>query len=309
MESCHFNNNENSSNVRLADNSHTSLNKAANLLGINELNNFDYKSLNSIRKLAKTLGCNEYDLMKTFKNNENNEKNQIQNKIDQKSKSKSPRSSSLNRSPIDLLKLADNLLKTPHRSLSTKSRAMNENAKEKGGLEILKKIKVAHNEATTNKKTVRKRNSFTKNKKPFLISNTLINSSNTKNTSEIYNSSGSKTLPSESKVLKKHVLNSKLYNIADKKLKNVDLIKFSTKQKGNDVSPNDATVKNNSIHNECSLNSNKSMNLNEIISNMNNKREVILYKDDKLGFGFIAGSEKPLVIRFVTPGNENYSNV
>jgi phosphoribosylaminoimidazole-succinocarboxamide synthase len=100
-----------------------------------------------------------------------------------------------------------------------------------------------------------------------------------------------------------------LYNIADKKLKNVDLIKFSTKQKGNDVSPNDATVKNNSIHNECSLNSNKSMNLNEIISNMNNKREVILYKDDKLGFGFIAGSEKPLVIRFVTPGNENYSNV
>ena len=44
----------------------TSLNKAANLLGVNEINKFDYKSLNSIRKLAKTLGCNEYDLMKTF---------------------------------------------------------------------------------------------------------------------------------------------------------------------------------------------------------------------------------------------------
>lgn len=45
-----------------------SLNKAAHLLGVNEINNFDYKSLNSIRKLAKTLGCNEYDLMKSFAN-------------------------------------------------------------------------------------------------------------------------------------------------------------------------------------------------------------------------------------------------
>lgn len=33
------------------------------------------------------------------------------------------------------------------------------------------------------------------------------------------------------------------------------------------------------------------------------KREVILYKDEHLGFGFIAGSEKPLKIRFVTPSN------
>ncbi|RNA09175.1 hypothetical protein BpHYR1_001046 [Brachionus plicatilis] len=31
------------------------------------------------------------------------------------------------------------------------------------------------------------------------------------------------------------------------------------------------------------------------------KREIILYKDEHLGFGFIAGSEKPLKIRFVTP--------
>ena len=34
----------------------------------------------------------------------------------------------------------------------------------------------------------------------------------------------------------------------------------------------------------------------------NKKREIILYKDDNLGYGFIAGSEKPLVVRFVTPG-------
>lgn len=33
------------------------------------------------------------------------------------------------------------------------------------------------------------------------------------------------------------------------------------------------------------------------------KRQVTLYRDDNLGFGFIAGSEKPLVIRFVTPGS------
>lgn len=32
------------------------------------------------------------------------------------------------------------------------------------------------------------------------------------------------------------------------------------------------------------------------------RREIVLYKDDNLGFGFIAGSEKPLKIRFVTPG-------
>lgn len=43
-----------------------SLNKAAHLLGVNEINKLDYKSLQSIRKLAKTLGCNEFDLMKSF---------------------------------------------------------------------------------------------------------------------------------------------------------------------------------------------------------------------------------------------------
>jgi len=35
------------------------------------------------------------------------------------------------------------------------------------------------------------------------------------------------------------------------------------------------------------------------------KREVILVKDDNYGFGFIAGSEKPLVIRFVSQGEQN----
>ncbi len=63
--------NKDSCNIKL-ENLSASLNKAANLLGVNELNKFDYRSLNSIRKLAKTLGCNEYDLMKTFNNNTSN---------------------------------------------------------------------------------------------------------------------------------------------------------------------------------------------------------------------------------------------
>ena len=42
---------------------------------------------------------------------------------------------------------------------------------------------------------------------------------------------------------------------------------------------------------------------NDLYNQMpNKKREIFLYKDDNLGYGFIAGSEKPLVVRFVTPG-------
>ena len=42
--------------------------------------------------------------------------------------------------------------------------------------------------------------------------------------------------------------------------------------------------------------------LNCRLENMSQKREIVLHKDQNLGFGFIAGSEKPIVIRFVTPG-------
>jgi hypothetical protein len=45
---------------------HASLNKAASLLGVNEINNLDYKSLNSIRKLSDKFGCMEYDLIKNL---------------------------------------------------------------------------------------------------------------------------------------------------------------------------------------------------------------------------------------------------
>lgn len=43
-----------------------SLSKAAHLLGVNEIVNFDYKSLNSIRKLSKTFGCTENELIKNL---------------------------------------------------------------------------------------------------------------------------------------------------------------------------------------------------------------------------------------------------
>lgn len=41
---------------------------------------------------------------------------------------------------------------------------------------------------------------------------------------------------------------------------------------------------------------------NQVSKIFSQRREVILYKDENLGFGFIAGSEKPLKVRFVTPG-------
>lgn len=37
-------------------------------------------------------------------------------------------------------------------------------------------------------------------------------------------------------------------------------------------------------------------------------RRVVLEKDENLGYGFIAGSEKPLVVRFVSPSNYLRSN-
>lgn len=51
---------------KIDENWATSLKKASLLLGVNEIKKFDYKSINSIRKLAKTFGCDEYELIKTF---------------------------------------------------------------------------------------------------------------------------------------------------------------------------------------------------------------------------------------------------
>lgn len=51
------------------------------------------------------------------------------------------------------------------------------------------------------------------------------------------------------------------------------------------------------------LENNKEMNQNTCSLFDSPKREVLLLKDENYGFGFIAGSEKPLVIRFVSQGN------
>lgn len=52
------------------------------------------------------------------------------------------------------------------------------------------------------------------------------------------------------------------------------------------------------------LDKNKGMNHNHKECSLfdSPKREVLLIKDENYGFGFIAGSEKPLVIRFVSQG-------
>ncbi len=54
--------------------------------------------------------------------------------------------------------------------------------------------------------------------------------------------------------------------------------------------------------NTTSVSGSKKFILPENVLNSPQKRQVTLYRDEHLGFGFIAGSEKPLVIRFVTPG-------
>jgi hypothetical protein len=42
------------------------------------------------------------------------------------------------------------------------------------------------------------------------------------------------------------------------------------------------------------------------LSFVTRQRDVVLERDNDLGFGFIAGSEKPLVIRFISPSNYNF---
>jgi len=37
-------------------------------------------------------------------------------------------------------------------------------------------------------------------------------------------------------------------------------------------------------------------------------REVELIRDPQMGFGFVAGSEKPVIVRFVTEGNHIRNN-
>lgn len=45
------------------------------------------------------------------------------------------------------------------------------------------------------------------------------------------------------------------------------------------------------------------------MTTINKKREILLIKDQNMGFGFIAGSEKPLVIRFVSPDGPGHNKL
>jgi len=45
------------------------------------------------------------------------------------------------------------------------------------------------------------------------------------------------------------------------------------------------------------------------MATINKKREILLIKDQNMGFGFIAGSEKPLVIRFVSPDGPGHNKL
>ena len=279
---------------KLADNSQTSLNKAAHLLGINELNKFDYKSLNSIRKLAKTFGCNEVELMKTFNNSnsvsigdhtDNNAANKLLKNHSAKSSldksSKQPQS----KNSLDILKITDTFIKANSKlSAVNGGRGNVEVAVSKPSEPMLKKV---------TKHSLAKKGSFSNNKKK-----------------PVTNSRPSATLLEGSTRLNKQqkpqpkILPNKLYNIASKKLMSTPIkvkINGSNQAHGYVDSPTKSIVYNTLSSVGDSVKQQQQVSLNQLVSNLNQRREVMLYKDEKLGFGFIAGSEKPLVIRFVTP--------
>lgn len=65
----------------------SSLSKAAIVLGVNgELTNLNVKNLNSLRKLSKTLGCNEDDLIRNLCPNVNKQEEQQQLQVERKSR-------------------------------------------------------------------------------------------------------------------------------------------------------------------------------------------------------------------------------
>jgi hypothetical protein len=222
------------SRSNLTDSSHTSLNKAAHLLGINELSGLDYKSLNSIRKLSKTLGCNEFDLMKTFTSGTDlsSDANQTP-QIGKGSLKELPKGSKSRKGSIDILRITETFKKASV-------------GKESANIKLIRP-------GLTKKNSLKKKKNLAKQSSIEL----------SKNTKKTLQADGNKT-----NVFK---LGASLNPATIAKATNLTL-------------------------------SDKNINLNQLISSLTQKREVTLHKDPKLGFGFIAGSEKPLVIRFVTPG-------
>jgi hypothetical protein len=222
----------------------TQLNKAAHLLGVNELNKFDYKSLNSIRKLAKTLGCNEFDLMQTF----------------------SQPTQTASEQEVD-----ENTTKIRSASLST--------------LQSLNGL--ADKKEQSNKDTKKKKNKKEANSK---VKSSL--------SSELATVSSSSFILSKSKV-KEASNENKSDEKPFKRLIQSNKNKLKSRSKQAIELPESSQA--------IESNVNSKIDSNRELEQTNSfpqpiKRQVVLEKDENYGFGFIAGSEKPLVIRFVTPG-------
>lgn len=77
--------------------------------------------------------------------------------------------------------------------------------------------------------------------------------------------------------------------------------RFSLKEKKHETSSNSSSS-HNTTKESYKFDDYVNVNYQPERTSQSQKREVTLYRDDNLGFGFIAGSEKPLKIRFVTPG-------
>lgn len=279
----------------LATSSHTSLNKAANLLGVNELNKLDYKSLNSIRKLAKTFGCNEYDLMKTFASSGNEEltasKSSLASSHEPSQQPKETKSKTNNLKP-NKTKTIESIIKSSRSSTKQTSKQITNEAASSQVQTPLENFKIDESSNPSQTESVKHDKVIDKSPSESLSKKSVKSASSTIGLAKKSSFSVRKRKTSISKYstleksysssTKKLVISDKLYKIANKKL-------ATTKSSATPSVAETQPVK-------------QSLNLNQIISSINQKREVTLYKDENLGFGFIAGSEKPLVIRFVTPG-------
>ena len=103
--------------------------------------------------------------------------------------------------------------------------------------------------------------------------------------------------------LKKALLDKKLVNV---KLSQMQQIRTKRETETTVAKPANPVGQSSETGNGQTARHNSSgSNKQRLVTNKDNspqKRHVTLYRDENLGFGFIAGSEKPLVIRFVTPG-------
>lgn len=336
-------------------NDSVSLNKAAHLLGINELNKFDYKSLNSIRKLAKTLGCNEFDLMKSFqqangtsgdaqtnnivKMSSSTDKKTVANtkkgSISSKSKwssNASQRVASFNNKKDDStscklnkrnenVSFNDNNYKKllnlkkigfHHKSSSTtntttistnSSKDNTNNNNNNSRKEKLLKLKTKNensNDTTTNNcnKFQRTLNNINNKKKQ---TNRFINLNKAKAEEKEVGEQEEQEVEEEQDIQVDQEGEEEGEVTAVGETVEIEQEKEHSAKEESDLDEGDLyfDIEKLAEHDMDLFNETSHIDLAEISPA---KREVVLVKDQSMGFGFIAGSEKPLVIRFVSPG-------